>query len=614
MLNKILKLTLIFIAIHFNAFSQAPSIQWQKCIGGSNFDSGINIKPTYDNGFILVGVTKSNNGNIQNYHGLSDAYIAKLDNLGNIEWSKTIGGTNDDILYWIEQTLDSGFIAVGHTRSNDGDISGNHGNADGWIIKFDKNGNIVWSKCVGGFSDEEFTCIRKTIDSGFIILGTTYSSNGDLTGIMPNPNNFLAHLWQVKIDNIGSIQWQKVTQFNFGSQFVKSVNSKKIIQSLDSGYLYTFETNHSTPNHRWEYTYFVKSKANNAIDWEKIITLDLVPDSARGEVDILQDIDSNFYLFYKTTVPAYPISYSINKIKKSNKAIWTNIYYTESNFNYIKTADIINSNKIIMGGYTYGSTCKQNNQQTIINCGPTFNHDTTGKTTDVWIVCVDTAGNLNWQKCYGGSNNDYLNSIHFINDSSYIGIGSTLSTNGDVIGNNGGSDIWIIKLNNSVLPLKMMSYELKMNTENSTSLRGRKISVENIWTTATEINVSHFNIQRSTNSKDFITIGKVKAYNKNFNEYSFIDQLITKDQDPKTLYYRIESVDFDGKKQYSEIRNVELGIGNNELRIFPNPAKDFVTIECKGAKELLIIDYLGRIVFQSNNKNEHQTINTKPLF
>jgi hypothetical protein len=64
------------------------------------------------------------------------------------------------------------------------------------------------------------------------------------------------------------------------------------------------------------------------------------------------------------------------------------------------------------------------------------------------------------------------------------------------------------------VPLKMLNYELRMMNEKQ---------VENRWVTANEVNVSHFNIQRSVNSKDFITIGKVSANNKSYNEYSFID-------------------------------------------------------------------------------------------
>ena len=131
------------------------------------------------------------------------------------------------------------------------------------------------------------------------------------------------------------------------------------------------------------------------------------------------------------------------------------------------------------------------------------------------------------------------------------------------------------------------------------------------WQTTNEINVSHFNIQRSTNGKDFTAIAKVLAKNKSENEYGFIDPIGNLELGIRNLYYRIESVDKDGKSSYSVVRNLVLGIRNNEIKLFPNPAKDLVNIECAGAKQILIIDYLGQTIKQLNNATEHQTINTK---
>jgi hypothetical protein len=148
------------------------------------------------------------------------------------------------------------------------------------------------------------------------------------------------------------------------------------------------------------------------------------------------------------------------------------------------------------------------------------------------------------------------------------------------------------------LPLKLLSFTAQK--ENNHVLLN--------WQTANEVNVSHINVQRSINNKDFRDIGKV---NIGVSRYSFLDDKLPVTNDKLTLNYRLEIVDKDGSKTYSEVK--QLAIRNEQLaiRIHPNPAKDLVTIECKGAKELLIIDYLGKTVYQSNVDSRPLTVNTK---
>lgn len=126
-----------------------------------------------------------------------------------------------------------------------------------------------------------------------------------------------------------------------------------------------------------------------------------------------------------------------------------------------------------------------------------------------------------------------------------------------------------------LLPVKLKSFIAQV----------QKSNILLNWQTATETNTSHFNIQRSTTGKDFTTIGKVTA--KGASEYSYQDALTTDDSRFTKLYYRLEIVDKDGSKTYSEIR---------ELSITPNPAKDNVTISGTNLKQVKLLDNLGRVV------------------
>ncbi len=166
------------------------------------------------------------------------------------------------------------------------------------------------------------------------------------------------------------------------------------------------------------------------------------------------------------------------------------------------------------------------------------------------------------------------------------------------------------------LPLKFLKYEVR-STNGSVQFPSnggvRGGFVENLWATANEINVSHFYIQRSLNGKDFITIGKVKANGASYNEYSYEDNGLPFTVDGSLVYYRIVSVDKDGKTNYSEVRNIEYRTRNNELRIFPNPVlqSSWINIQCKGAKQVVITDYLGSIVFLSTVDRQPLSVNTQ---
>ena len=144
----------------------------------------------------------------------------------------------------------------------------------------------------------------------------------------------------------------------------------------------------------------------------------------------------------------------------------------------------------------------------------------------------------------------------------------------------------------AALPVTIKNYELKINNGI------HEYSVLNQWETTNEVNVLKYNIQSSGDGKNFETVGYVIA--KGNGSYSFIAPA----PNGGIGYYRLEVVDKDGKKMYSEVRSVELRINNEELRINPNPAKDFVTISGSNIKEISIVDLYGRtVISKAMNSN-----------
>ena len=179
-------------------------IEWQKCLGGSSRDYANSIRQTFDGGYIVAGSTESSDGDVIGSPGDTDGWIVKLSNIGDIEWQKLYGGTNADCAYSIQTTNDGGSVVAGITESNDGDVFGNHGDWDAWIMKLDHEGGLEWQKCLGGSSRDYANSIRQTFDGGYIICGGTESNDGNVIGYHADEDG-----WVVKLSASGAVEWQK---------------------------------------------------------------------------------------------------------------------------------------------------------------------------------------------------------------------------------------------------------------------------------------------------------------------------------------------------------------------------------------------------------------------
>jgi len=165
--------------------SSGGAIEWQKCYGGSSNDGGAEIKTTGDGGYLIAGGSHSNDGDATNNFGDQDAWLIKIDSVGNIIWQKNYGGSSFDLASSIEVLQNGGIIMLGVTMSNDIDVSGNHGNIDYWLTGIDNLGNLQWQKCIGGSGNEfHFAAPTSilTVDSEIVFCGTSDSWSGDITG------------------------------------------------------------------------------------------------------------------------------------------------------------------------------------------------------------------------------------------------------------------------------------------------------------------------------------------------------------------------------------------------------------------------------------------------
>ncbi len=125
-------------------------LELAKVYGGSKNDRAQSITKTTDGGYAVLGYSQSSDGDITDKDNESfDYWVLKFNIDHELQWSKTYGGTEDDRGNAIIQTQDGGFAISGYSSSSDLDVSENAGAQDYWIAKLDTNGNLSWQKSYG---------------------------------------------------------------------------------------------------------------------------------------------------------------------------------------------------------------------------------------------------------------------------------------------------------------------------------------------------------------------------------------------------------------------------------------------------------------------------------
>ncbi len=364
-------------------------VQWSKTYGGSGLDILNSVIQTKDEGYILAGKTNSQDVDLEglNSKGDFDAWIMKVDKNGSIEWSRIYGGTRSDLILNIVETQDEGFLALGTTMSNDHDLSnsGNNGLTDAWVIKFNSDGYIEWSKTYGGSSNDYLQSIVTTVDGGYIFAGGSSSSDGDL---MNSGNKGGKDIWVLKVNKFGIIEWSKT----YGGSDVESANDIK--QTVNYGFI-------------------------------------VVGYSSSNDGDL-----SNVGIYGSSDI-------WVLKLNSFGNLEWSETYGGSSHESALK---VINSND-------YGYIVAGHSQST--------NGDLEGLSilgeVDLWIFKLNPLGEREWSETYGGSKSERLKSMFITKDKGFILNVTSDSQNGDVqkfINENNYENSWILKFAPPIQPLQ----------------------------------------------------------------------------------------------------------------------------------------------------------------
>ena len=179
------------------------NMEWTKFFGGNFTDTAEGIIETDNGDFIIAGGSDSIDTDISGNKGTYDFWVIRIDSNGILVWEKSFGGTQTEEARAMVKVTDGNIVIVGETRSNDLDVSGNNGAADFWLIKISPDGNLIWQKTFGGSGFDVARDISTTEDNGFLLTGSSRSSDGDVS-----ENKGQNDVWVVKIDSNANIQWE----------------------------------------------------------------------------------------------------------------------------------------------------------------------------------------------------------------------------------------------------------------------------------------------------------------------------------------------------------------------------------------------------------------------
>ena len=131
---------LIFLYV-ICAANGAVAVNFERVVGGPDLDRGVFVEPTKDGGYVVVGVTRNTDG------GDEDVYLVRLNAAGEVLWTHTYGGDDEDN-GWCVREVEDGYVIAGYTKSFGA------GGYDGYLIRTDAKGEVRWSRLYGGQTDD----------------------------------------------------------------------------------------------------------------------------------------------------------------------------------------------------------------------------------------------------------------------------------------------------------------------------------------------------------------------------------------------------------------------------------------------------------------------------
>ena len=411
-------------------------VEWIRNYGGSGNDTAQSIIATQDGGYAVMGYTNSTAGDVTDKDlAVNDYWLLKLDAQGEIQWTKTYGGSKDDRGQSVIQTTDGGYAIVGYAMSSDGDGSKNEGFHDNWILRLDAAGEILWERSFGFSGHDHSYDVLQTADGGFFFAGFLDVQSSQGLGDTGKGDLLTRHgvgeYWGTKLDADGNLQWQHY----FGGSNNDRAYSSALTSSGDilmTGFSESTDSDISLTKGSYDF-WVVKLDALGNFIWERSF-------GGTG-IDVSYDIERTLDDQFVIAGHTFSVDTDISG-NHGNSDFWLIKINADGQLTWEKTLggsefDAARAVKpCAEGGYMICGNSRSNDMDLQQNAGE----------NDIWVAKTDAEGTLLWQQSFGGSGLDFAFDLVQHSDGSFLVAGQSNSADFQGVTNKGGADLVLIKI------------------------------------------------------------------------------------------------------------------------------------------------------------------------
>ena len=392
-------------------------------IGGSDDDQITSVAATSDGGYIAGGYFKSSSITVGDYTlirntsniNYADGMIIKYSREGEVEWARSIGGSNDDYINSVAVTVEGEIIVGGYFRSNNIELDETHsltnvGSWDGMVIKYSREGEVEWARSIGGSSDDRIQSVAVT-EEGEIVVGGYFSSKIELDESHSLTNAGVKDGMVIKYSREGELEWAR----SIGGSRSDEINSVAVTEEGEivvGGYFSSkieLDESHSLTTAGISDGMVIKYSREGELEWARRVGesngdyVHSVATTSDGSILAGGSFASERIIVGNYTLERVGTGYSdgmVIKYSKEGEVEWARSIGGSAS-DEINSVAVTEEGEIVVGGYFYSSRIELDESHSLTTAGG----------DDGMVIKYSREGEVEWAKSIGGSASDKINSV-----------------------------------------------------------------------------------------------------------------------------------------------------------------------------------------------------------